>query len=135
MYEDETYFVRLSAQECLELLGDADVGRVAWLAQEGIVVVPVNYQLVDDRIIFHTAEGSPLMEVTGQRVSFQVDDIDCESAVGWTVLVKGSAQVAEGEFPSVTWLDDGRKIAVMIVPDQLSGRVISGVRRRRHERE
>lgn len=83
-----TYFSRLDQDECWALLGETEVGRIAWQGNAGIVVVPVNYQLSDRTIVFHTAPDSALAKLAdGRDLSFQVDEIDRDSAIGWSVLV------------------------------------------------
>jgi len=82
----------LSASECLELLSTASVGRVAVAMPEGPpLVVPVNFALDDDVIVFRTDPGSKLDLLREHPASFQVDWIDPLHRTGWSVLVQGFA--------------------------------------------
>ena len=46
------YFVTIDPDECRRLIGDAVVGRVSWLSKSrGLQVLPVNFVLVNDRIV------------------------------------------------------------------------------------
>lgn len=122
-----SYFSRLDADECWALLAESEVGRVAWSGPDGIVIVPVNYQLAGRTVVFHTVPGSSLAALAeGAAVSFQADDIDRESAIGWSVLVRGKAGQADARTSSVSWLGDTRTVGVAITPDSIDGRVVSG---------
>lgn len=122
----EGYFASLDEAECRKLLSQAVVGRVAWQSPVGINVLPVNYRIIDGRIVFHTSKAGPLaalLEPTS--VGFQVDEIDSEAAVGWTLLVRGTSSPAVG-LESVSWVPDGRHVGVAVTVDWVGGRVVSG---------
>jgi uncharacterized protein len=61
----------LDRDACLELMRTTGLGRVAWTAEDGRVVVePVNFALDDDGVVFRTGEGDKLDAVrrgTGPR--------------------------------------------------------------------
>lgn len=126
-----SYFSRLDAEECWALLAEAEVGRVAWAGEFGIVVIPVNYRIHDGAITFQTADGGILAQLTNAtEVAFEIDDIDGETATGWSVLVKGRSHRAVPEQEEqVSWLDDERCVWVAITADQISGRIVSGTKR------
>jgi len=46
--------VELSRDECLELLGPMSVGRIAYTTDDGPRVLPVNYVLEADSVVFRT---------------------------------------------------------------------------------
>lgn len=125
-----SYFSRLEAEECWRLLAEAEVGRVAWTADDGISIVPVNFRLEGHTVVFHTAPTSMLARLAeGAEVAFQADEIDRDSAIGWSVLVRGRTSAAEGEAPNVSWLDGSRTLGIAITPTTISGRVVSGDKR------
>lgn len=83
-----TYFSRLDADECWALLAEAEVGRVAWAHAGGILVIPANYRIHDRTIEFQTTEGGALSRLVEPTVvAFEVDEIDAETAMGWSVLI------------------------------------------------
>ncbi|MGO1486988.1 MAG: pyridoxamine 5'-phosphate oxidase family protein [Arachnia sp.] len=123
---DDSYFDALEGSECRKLLASGSVGRVAWQSDAGINVFPVNYRLTGDHVVFHTSASgmlSTLLEPT--QVGFQVDEIDVEAAVGWTLLVRGTTGAAVG-LDSISWVPDGRHVGVAIALEWLGGRVVSG---------
>lgn len=125
-----TYFSTLDADECWALLGETEVGRIAWQGEHGITVVPVNYRVLDRTIIFHTAVGSGLSKLAdGREVSFQVDEIDRDSAIGWSVLVRGTAAQADESVSTTSWLEGERTFGVAITATSIDGRVVSGTKK------
>lgn len=87
--------VRLDRDECLRLLGRRGVGRVAVWTDTGPLVVPVNYVVAGDEVVFRTASGTALTQAILKHhvsdVAFEVDRIDDALQQGWSVLVVGTA--------------------------------------------
>ncbi len=83
----------LPFDRCLELLAAVPVGRVSFLADGEIVVLPVNHVVDGQDPIFCTARGSKLSAAEGQNlVAFEADGYDERPKSGWSVLVNGRAQ-------------------------------------------
>ena len=122
-----TYFERLDVPECLHLLRTGGVGRVAWQDDaEGPTVLPVNYRVIGDSVVFRTSAASTLARLAKPtRVAFQVDEIDHATAVGWSVLVRGMSDICEvcdvGSF-----LPRDPAIGVVVRIEEVTGRVMSG---------
>ena len=95
----------LVRDECLQLLATAPVGRVAVpVPGEAPLVVPVNFLLVDERILFRTDYGTVFRSavLSEHPISFEVDAIDVVTRTGWSVLVQGHAsEMGEWEATSV----------------------------------
>ena len=82
----------LTDAECLALLGDAGIGRVGLSIDALPVVLPVNFVLDGDRILFRTGTGSKLQQaLEGAVVCFEVDQVDRIYHAGWSVLATGHA--------------------------------------------
>jgi len=123
----------LEREECIALLGSVTVGRIAITSNALPVVLPVNFVLLDDRIVIRTSRGTKLDAATRNTVvAFEVDEIDMVEQTGWSVLVTGVARelVAPDEIdevsasPPARWAPgpDGRYIAIST--DMISGRRI-----------
>ena len=122
----------LPFDRCLELLAAVPVGRVCFLADGEIVVLPVNHVVDGQDPIFCTARGSKLSAAEGQNlVAFEADGYDERTKSGWSVLVNGRAQAvyedAEiqrlsrlGLHPWVTAVE--RPFWIRIRPTSISGR-------------
>jgi nitroimidazol reductase NimA-like FMN-containing flavoprotein (pyridoxamine 5'-phosphate oxidase superfamily) len=101
---------RLGDSECLELLGTARVGRLAYTGRYGPTVLPVVYKLHEGSIVFHTFRDTFTEEDlrTGigdaeYHVAFEIEQVDPEALEGWTVLVTGPAHHVdtEDEYDSI----------------------------------
>ena len=61
-----------------------------------------------------------------RAVAFQVDDLDGQTATGWSVLVPGRTGPWSGEVPVISpWAPGRREVAVAIEPTSWSGRSVS----------
>ena len=119
----------LSRDECLQLLGTLSIGRIAVpTAQGSPLVVPVNYVLDDEVVVFRTGPGSKLHGLRQHPVSFQVDSIDPLRRTGWSVLVQGVAYEATPfEVKQLTvepWTGGEKQHWVRLIPLEVSGRRI-----------
>ncbi|ARF59221.1 DUF1918 domain-containing protein [Streptomyces gilvosporeus] len=123
----------LSPDECRDRLGTHGVGRVAISTPDGLMVVPVNYEVVDRAIAYRTAPGAVPAAAVGTEVAFEVDHVDEALSQGWSVLVHGPARavtdvdamrrLAECAH-SKPWAGGERPLWVLIEPGRLTGRRI-----------
>ncbi len=84
----------LSFDTCLHLLASVPVGRVGFLADGEVQVLPVNH-LVDGQDVDqpHGVRIEAVRETEGQRpITFEADDYDEETHSGWSVVVNGRAE-------------------------------------------
>lgn len=121
----------ISPEECWQLLADTPVGRVAFNEAGEPTVLPVNHAVVGHRVVFRTRRGSLLHEaLMAEPVAFQVDDFDAIERTGWSVLVRGVAEVAEDtdeleDLELRPWADRvERNDWVQIRAEEISGRRI-----------
>jgi uncharacterized protein len=91
--EDADGLEVLDRATCLTLLGTVDVGRCAWVGDDGrVVVLPVNFVVEEDDIIFRSGAGTKLLAARkGELFSFEGDGIEPALRTGWSVLVTGPA--------------------------------------------
>ena len=127
-------FEALDEEECLTLLSQRTIGRVALTMKAMPVVLPVNYCFIDGAIAFRTGDGVKLTAATQNAVvAFQVDDIDPVTHTGWSVLALGIARalttpadLAWAEtLPLRPWAPGSKDHVVRLVPEFLSGRRIT----------
>lgn len=123
----------LPREECLSLLRRARIGRVAVSVDALPAVLPVNFTVIDEEVVFRTNPGAKLdAALANNVVAFEADDIDPIYHTGWSVLVQGMAreviepdQVAEmRRAPLRAWAGNGRDRFVRIPTHHLSGRRI-----------
>ncbi|MFE3327055.1 pyridoxamine 5'-phosphate oxidase family protein [Streptomyces sp. NPDC059176] len=126
--------VELGPEECRALLSTHGVGRIAVTTPDGPVVVPVNYDVIDDSIAFRTTPGSVPAAAVGANAAFEVDHVDEATGRGWSVLAVGPARVVTEpdavrrlaeHAHSAPWAGSGREMWVSIRPARLTGRRIT----------
>jgi uncharacterized protein len=125
----------ISRRECLALLAGQKVGRLGFVVGGQPMVLPVNYAVDGDVVVFRTGEGSKLEAAHGAKVAFEIDAVDDATGTGWSVVVQG---VAEEIADTGDWLDDSLRAKagptwipgpadhyVRITPQVISGRRLS----------
>ena len=123
----------LSPTECFDLLEPGGIGRVGIADAEGVIILPVNFAVKGQAIIYRTAPDTLLALHVNTQVSFEVDQCDETLHEGWSVLVHGHAhevtderQVKQLEDTArlEPWAPGARDVYVRIAPTQISGRRI-----------
>ncbi|MFJ8849719.1 pyridoxamine 5'-phosphate oxidase family protein [Streptomyces sp. NPDC102437] len=125
----------LGPEECRTLLSTHGVGRVAVSASDGRpAVIPVNYAVIDDAIVFRTAPGSVTAAAAHKEVAFEVDHVDDALSQGWSVLAVGPASIVTDrdtvrrlaqEAYTKPWAGGDREMWMSIRPTSLTGRRIT----------
>ena len=122
-------------EECLRLLADNQVGRLAVSVQGQPIIFPVNYVLDGDVVIFRSDPGTKLNAAGLARVAFEIDHVNTELKSGWSVVVQGigryitdavdESSERRRSLPLDTWAPGERENWVEIVDPQISGRRLS----------
>ena len=119
--------------DCYRLLSPGGIGRIAFTAAGGIMILPVNFALIGGSIVLKTGAGSMIAAHGDDAVSFEADHFDEVLGQGWSVLVHGIAHCIRqpGELAHVReeqrpqpWPAGERDLFVRIVPDRITGRRI-----------
>lgn len=123
----------LGPAECLGLLGRGGVGRVGFMTAEGIAILPVNFAVAGNTVVFRTAPDTLLAAYGNAPLSFEADCLDEASRAGWSVLVRGHAHkvTSEDEVQRLEratqlepWAGGARDVWIRITPARISGRRI-----------
>jgi nitroimidazol reductase NimA-like FMN-containing flavoprotein (pyridoxamine 5'-phosphate oxidase superfamily) len=121
----------LTPAQCWELLGTAEVGRLAVAAAGDVDIFPVNFVVDQGSVVFRTAEGTKLVEVVlAGRVAFEADGYDPGGGQAWSVVLKAQAEVLERfddlyraqALPLFSWNAAPKERYVRLRPDRLTGR-------------
>lgn len=126
----------LSHDECLALLRDGVVGRIAFTVDDFPVILPVNYRLMETSgrvwIALRTRPGN-VIERAPVNVAFQIDGVDQARHQGWSVLARGTLHEVDPEaadfrerFDPEPWIDVARDSWLVIDPFALTGRRLRG---------
>lgn len=126
----------LDRDECLQLLRSQFVGRLAVVEDGTPMILPVNYAMDADTIVFRTAEGTKFdAAVRGGPVAFEIDHTDPVYQIGWSVVVTGHARLITDEagleraraLPLRPWSDHAKSNWVGIHAEGATGRRIVSV--------
>lgn len=119
----------LSADESWDLLNSVALGRLVTHIGDQLEIFPVNFVTQNGTLLFRTAEGTKLFStVMNDKVLFEVDDHTV--ADGWSVIVRGTAQVltaAEDIHEAdraqlLPWVATEKLRYVRVTPSEISGR-------------
>ncbi len=132
--------VTLTRQECLALLADRSIGRLAFNGRIGVsLILPVNYALDGDEIVIRTGPGTKVQAAERREVvSLEIDEFDEVARTGWSVVVTGKCRIsrelsvdAARTGPGqparpVPWVAGPRNLAIRMAVTHVSGRRITG---------
>ena len=91
---DSPTLQELSTEESWRLAAAVGVCRIAWTAPDGPILVPVNHVVHERSVWIRTSAYSQLVrEVDDARVALLIDDIDKETHLGWSVQLRGMAEI------------------------------------------
>lgn len=126
---DHTF--RLSSARCQALLATRSVGRVTWRSWNGLQSHPMTYRWGEHSALLRSTPYGPLGGLGDETmVSLEISGIDLTGALGWSVLVRGSARVVAATDRLVTRLSPDRStrggsgsrdLFVQLVPHRISG--------------
>ena len=114
---------------CWGYLASVKVGRLATARDGQPEIFPVNYEVDGPSIVFRTAEGSKLQELTeNAHVAFEADGWNDQG--GWSILIKGDAEKITDEreldlcekMPLRPWVNTEKPYYVRVTPNEMTGR-------------
>jgi len=122
----------MSYEECLRLLRERSMGRIAVVVNDFPIVLPVNYRLVETSgptwVALRTRPGN-VIEQASMKVAFEIDSIDVLHEEGWSVLIRGTLHHVDPDaagfrerFDPAPWLTDERDAWLVVEPFFVSGR-------------
>jgi nitroimidazol reductase NimA-like FMN-containing flavoprotein (pyridoxamine 5'-phosphate oxidase superfamily) len=124
----------LSYAECRALLVRQRAGRVAVSTADGPHIIPLNYSVVDESIVFRTTPFSVLATYgRNAKLAFEVDHFHDEHRLGWSVVARGRADVVSDPdelnrirriCAPLPWADGARNLYFRLPWKELSGRTL-----------
>lgn len=126
--EQTDMVVPLTDAEAWDVLRGQALGRLAYQIAGEVYIVPVNFVVDGERVVFRTAEGSKLFGTTvNHGVAFEVDQVDPDHAV--SVVVRGTAHHLGGAaadeaeaLPLRPWVSTDKFEFVAISVEEITGR-------------
>jgi uncharacterized protein len=122
-------------EECLRLLAADEIGRLAVVAGNTALVLPVNYALDGDTVVFRTDPGTKLDHGPRARASFEIDSFDRERHTGWSVVATGRLEEVT-RYDAATfdrvhrlaiepWAAGDKAHWMRLVPERVTGRRVA----------
>jgi len=126
----DPWLTELGEAEFWALLVSGSVGRVGFRDDDGPVVLPVNYVVDGETVLFATASyGRMARYLRDEPVAFEVDAAEPQTHSGWSVLVRGNASFVDYEdLPEdaagrpAPWPRGARTLFVRVTPTSVTGR-------------
>jgi nitroimidazol reductase NimA-like FMN-containing flavoprotein (pyridoxamine 5'-phosphate oxidase superfamily) len=136
---DAAILEKLDEAECMRLVSTAAVGRLAFVGQYDLTVLPVNFTVADGAILFRTTQDGLTdadlsTGITGAdyKVAFEVDHLEEATHEGWSVLIQGPAHRLDADAGQAAartagvqpWAGGEKSQFVRITPVRVTGRRI-----------
>ena len=122
----------LSYAECRGLLAGGVFGRVAVCTANGPIILPVNYSVVEESVVFRTTPYGVIASHDWRMpMAFEVDHVDYGEQRGWSVLATGPGERVEDDdeldmikrtWDPRPWASGARPLYVRLAWDRLTGR-------------
>ena len=128
---DEAGLEILHLGDMFRLLASVPIGRVGFMADDEVAVLPVMFQVDGQDVVFRTHAGSKLANMElGRYVCFEVDCYDPAERTGWSVVARGlvekesEAACARLDAPGVESWGGGaqERLWMRIRPTAITGR-------------
>lgn len=130
LFDERTGVEVIERRECLQLLGAHQVGRLAILDGGSPLILPINYAMADEVIVFRTGEGTKLDASRGGPACFEIDETSATDHGGWSVVVRGTLhEVTAHDQPELDrvgdladpWISDRPRV-IELHPWSVTGR-------------
>jgi hypothetical protein len=129
---NDAWLEALSPSACRSLLRENTVGRIAFVVDDGPIVLPINYRFVETGgktwIALRTRPGN-VIEHELMTVAFEIDGIDPAHRQGWSVLVRGTLHHVDPDaagfrerFDPEPWILADRDAWLIVEPFAITGR-------------
>ncbi|HLN41464.1 MAG TPA: pyridoxamine 5'-phosphate oxidase family protein [Acidimicrobiales bacterium] len=125
----------LGRDECLTRMATQRLGRLGVVVDGVPLVLPMQFAMEGETVVLQTNQGAKTLNAPLTSVSFEVDHVDWDKGVGWSVLLQGygadisSALDQRSEaLRSLTvqsWAPPPADRWLKIIPRKITGRVIT----------
>ena len=128
---DEAGLEILHLGDMFRLLATVPIGRIGFMADDEVAVLPVRFLVDGQDVVFRTYMGSKLSNIeVGHYVCFEVDSYDADKQTGWSVVARGlvekesEAACARLDAPGLeSWGETAQKrVWMRIRPTAITGR-------------
>ncbi len=124
----------LGHDECLARMATQRLGRLGVVVDGVPLVLPMRFAMDGETVVLQTNQGAKVFHAPMTSVSFEVDNVDWEEGVGWSVLVQGFGEDISSALDkrsealrSLTvhsWAPPPADRWLKIIPRKITGRLI-----------
>lgn len=133
MDDGQGRFDTLDADECLALLRQSGLGRMAFHGPSGLTVLPLSFAVADGPLlVVRTAPGTELGGLAeGTELALEADEFDTAFSDGWSVLARGPLErvavetLGAGFRAPAPFVPGRRELLLALRVRELSGRAVS----------
>lgn len=120
----------LEPSQCWELLRTQVVGRVAFLLDARLELLPVNYTVDRGSVVFRTGTGSKSRAADlGTEAVFEADSLN-DPDVAWSVIIRGELRpirqlhelIDSYDLPVYPWEASPKNSIVRLLVGEITGR-------------
>lgn len=139
---DHTGLQILADEECLRLLASVPIGRLVFTRGGLPAIRLVNFVVDGDTIVFATADGDKFRAAQrGDVVAFEVDTVDEDRHLGWTVTAAGHLSAVDADeaeslrhrLPLRPWAPNHDTYLIRLAIEKLEGRQLLAWAQRPHD--
>jgi uncharacterized protein len=127
-------FEELGRDECLTRMATQRLGRLGVVVDGVPLVLPMRFAMDGDTVVLQTNQGAKVFHAPLNSVSFEVDHVDWEKGVGWSVLVQGIGEDISSALDERSetlrslsihsWAPPPADRWLKIIPRQITGRIL-----------
>jgi len=124
----------LGRDECLTRMATQRLGRLGVVVDGVPLVLPMQFAMDGETVVFQTNQGAKVLHAPLTSVSFEVDHVDWDDGVGWSVILQGfGADITSAvderseELRSLavhSWAPPPADRWLKIIPRKITGRLI-----------
>jgi nitroimidazol reductase NimA-like FMN-containing flavoprotein (pyridoxamine 5'-phosphate oxidase superfamily) len=124
----------LGRDECLTRMATQRIGRLGVVVDEVPLVFPMQFAMDGETVVLQTNQGTKIFHAPLTSVSFEVDHVDWEKGVGWSVLVQGFGEdistaidersEALRSLSTQSWAPPPADRWLKIIPRKITGRLL-----------
>ena len=133
LVDERTGIEVINRDECLRLLHEDEIGRLGIVHGGAPVVLPVNYTMDGDTVVFRTAPGTKLEAGPRSPACFEIDSFDRTHKTGWSVVVAGRLEEIDiydvkgkAQLALHPWVEGNRDHWMRLCPTRITGRIVRG---------
>ena len=127
-------FEELGRDECLTRMATQRLGRLGVVVDGVPLVLPMRFAMDGDTVVLRTNQGAKVFHAPLSSVSFEVDHVDWENRVGWSVLIQGIGEDISSALDERSealrslsihsWAPPPADRWLKIIPRRITGRVL-----------